>query len=676
MVPGEPERLPIENIRKEFLAALRAGPVVVSAPTGSGKSTQIPRWCGEQGKVLVIEPRRVACRGLADHVARLEKSALGEAVGYAVRDDVRSSAKTRILFATPGVVLRWLAGGMPADYRTVIIDEFHERSLDVDLLLALLHASGAGNLVVMSATMEGLRVARHLGGRFVEGQGRTYPVTVRHLPGRAFLPDIRGVEERVVAAVDAARDDEGDMLVFLPGKGEIRAASERLRSRRDLEVLTIHGGLSLKEQARIFQSGGARRVILATNVAETSITVPGVGVVIDSGLVRRTRYHGGRGFLTLMPIAMDSAQQRAGRAGRLAPGVCYRLWKQDAILNETTPPEVHRESLVTLVLGAAACRSTIEELPFLDPPRDFAVEAAMAALGSLRALDTGGRISSRGDRFFRLPLDPPLGALLVQAEAMNCLPDAIDLVSALAVGRPLFASGSRPAEEKDDLRAGGCDATAAIRAVRQGEAKRHGLNAFALQEARAVRKRLLRIWKAARVKDDAIPDRRELALAALRADPSTGYVARRRKRRVAWSNGGTEVELARESAVSQEKHDLLVVFETRATGLTARKTSIIITCAMPAPPQWFLAAGLGEDEVRGATVDRGAALAKVARVLAGHVLKTREEEPTGPLARSTVLLLFLEGRAFSKRAGMPPWSVWTQPDCMCASGQRGWFPRT
>ena len=189
---------------------------------------------------------------------------------------------------------------------------------------------------------------------------------------------------------------------------------------------------------------------------------------------------------------------------------------------------------------------------------------------------------------------------------------------------------------------------AAIRAVRGGDAKLHGLNPFVLQEARAVRKRLCRIWKVQPARAEAHVDRRELALAALLADPATAYVARRRKRRVAWSNGGTEVELSRGSAVNQEKSDLLVVLETQAMGLTARKTSIIITCAMPVPPRWFLVAGIGEDEVRGAAVERGKALSRVARVHAGCVLETREEGPAGALARATIGLLFLEGRIFKE----------------------------
>ena len=360
-------KLPIDALRERFDQEITRGPVVLSSPTGSGKSTQVPRWCGEKGKVLVVEPRRVACRSLAQWVAKLEGGELGREVGYHVRDERKASSSTRILFATPGIVLRIFEKIHRFD--AVIVDEFHERGLEVDLLLALLVArlrAGRfrGRLVVMSATLDGERVAKHVGGVHLHAEGRTFPVTVSHLGGKALLPDVSGLEERLKAAVDRCRDHAGDILVFLPGKGEIAGATKALAHRSDLEVMPLHGGLSLSEQSRIFKRGRKRRVILATNVAETSLTVPGVGVVIDSGLVRQTRYVRDRGFLTLVPVAMDSADQRAGRAGRLAAGVCIRLWSEAAQLEARTPPEIHRESLVPLLLAAAAQGERCAELPF------------------------------------------------------------------------------------------------------------------------------------------------------------------------------------------------------------------------------------------------------------------------------------------------------------------------
>jgi len=669
--------LPVEAIRAEFIERLAQGPVVLTAPTGSGKSTQAPRWCGETGRVLVIEPRRVACRGLAMRVAELEGTPLGEEVGYSVRDDSRTRPTTRIVFATPGVVLRWMARGDLPAFSTVIIDEFHERSLDVDLLLALLADRFRGSLAVMSATMDGDRVARHLGGVHLHAAGMMFPVAVRHLPGRqsdsgetapsrrrsrrrgpergsttrstSFLPDVRGIEDRVVYAVDSARDDPGDILVFLPGKGEIARTAQKLAGRRDLEVLQIHGGLTLDEQARIFKPGKLRRVILSTNVAETSITVPGIGVVVDSGLVRRTRYHGGRGFLALSPIAMDSANQRAGRAGRLAPGICCRLWRSEAILAETTPPEIHREALTPLVLASTAVEAVLEKLPFLDPPKAYAVDAARADLRSLCAIEPDGLISEIGRRLFLLPLDPPLGAMLLAAERTGALNDMIDLVSALSVGRPLFRTASRPSEEKHDLRISGCDAIAFIRVIREGDPETHGLNRYALQEALAMRKRLRKRFSERQEPGDwRSIDRKRLALTVLAADLRAAYVARRRKRSVAWSSGGTEIKLSPGSAVNPEKTEAMVVLETQAMGITACKRAIFVTCALPAPSAWLVEAGIGTEEVLGAKVDDGVALARVGRVYAGKTLSAEERVPTGELARKTVAGLFMGGRLFPR----------------------------
>lgn len=665
--------LPIDALRGAFEYERAARPVVVSAPTGSGKSTQLPRWCRAAGRVLVVEPRRVACRSLAVRVAELEGQRLGAGVGYRVRDDDRAGRRTQIIFATPGVVLRMLADdpGLAA-FATVVIDEFHERSLDVDLLLALLardRAGGDGALVVMSATLDGDRIADHLEGIHLAGEGRMFPVEERYLPGsgraHTLLPDEQGLERRIVEAVRAAEDDPGDILVFLPGKAEIAAAASALRGQGDLDVVPLHGGLTLDEQSRAFAGSRRRKVILATNVAETSLTLPGIGVVIDSGLVRRTRYHGGRGFLTLLPIAADSAAQRAGRAGRTAAGICYRLWSPEARLRPSTPPEIHRESLVPLVLSAAACGARVEALPFLDPPHGHAVEAATEELRALGAVDAASALTGRGRALFGLPLDPPHGRLLVEAEQTGALGDAIDLVAALAVGRPLFRPGFRPDDPRDDLRGGGCDAVAFIRAVRIGQPDRHGLVPFTVQEARRIRRRLRRGFGLSDERpDDAPIDRRRLAETALAADPRSAHVARRRKKSIAWSNGGTEIELGRESAVAREldaprtpgskaeQIDGIVVFETRAIGVGARDTRIIVTCAMPVPIPWLVAAEVGRERVARVSVKgRGASaklVSEIERVHARKVLGSREAVPEGQLARDALARVFLEGRLWKQ----------------------------
>ena len=597
----------------------------------------------------MVEPRRVACRGLAQRVAELQGVELGSSVGYTVRDDRRGDARTAIHFATPGVVLRWLAAARPLDYTTVILDEFHERGLETDLLLALLLERFQGPLLVMSATMQGERIATHIQGRHLHAPGRTYPVKNHYLPGSTFLPDSKGLEERVLEAVARFGSAPGDFLVFMPGKGEIRSVAEALKRRTDLEVLEIHGGLTLKEQSRVFQPAGKRRAIVATNVAETSITIPGIGIVIDSGLVRRTRYHNGRGYLTLVPIAKDSADQRSGRAGRLGPGLSVRLWSPQAVLPEVTPPEIYRENLAPMVLACAACGAHPEHLPFLDAPKPFALEQALDDLRFIRAVDSSCNLTERGRLLSGLPLDAPLGALLAEAEKMGNLDDAIDLVSVLSVGRPLFRQ-TPPSREPNDIGFHRCDAVAVIRALRTG----HGapdIHGATLEEALLVRRRLRDAWSiSAPLPTTLTIDRHALALAALRSDPRTAHIPRRRKKKTAWSNGGTEISLGRDSLVDEDKARALVVLDTHAIGVDYRKRLRIITCAMPVPVEWLLEAGLGDDEVDQPAVVEGKVVARVNRTFAGAVLESREEIPVGRLAREAMATLFTRGSIFRETA--------------------------
>lgn len=644
---GVSARLPIDALKGDLREALAAGPVVISAPTGSGKSTQVPRWC--PGPVLVVEPRRVACRTLAARVAELEGTRLGERVGYHVRDDVRRGPETEVVFATPGIALLELADRGLDGYGTVILDEFHERTLDVDLLFALLR-SRKKPLVVMSATLEADRIAEALGGRHLRAEGRTFEVDVTYdLDGPTF-PTARHLTDRVARAVKRRADQEGDVLVFLPGKGEIGAAKAALSSLPGREVLELHGGLTPQQQAAAFRTGGKPKVILSTNVAETSVTVPGVKLVVDSGLVRQTRYHAGRGALSLVAIAMDSAEQRRGRAGRVSAGACLRLWGPGAQLKDRTLPEVHRESLVPLVLAARACGADPASLGFLDPPRDHALEAAIEELTALGALDPAGALTDRGRRLFRLPLDPWLGRLLVEAEGEGALDDAIDLVSVLAVGRPPFEDAPAPPEEHDP-RSAGCDVAAFVDGFRQG-----GLRGGVLAEANGYRSRLRR---ALGLEDRAAKgrcDRRRLVRVALAADPRAAYIARRRKRHVAWANGGTEIELDRRSALELVTHDgltklpdAMAVFGIRALS-DGPSTRIIATCASPLTLADLNAAGLGRPRLGPVRMERRRVVADVEHVFAGKVLRTEQTRPKGALLREAVVALTARNTIFKGAA--------------------------
>jgi ATP-dependent helicase HrpB len=639
--PTLPPELPISALRARFTTSLAQGPVVISSPTSSGKSTGVPRWC--EGRVLVVEPRRIACRTLAARVAQLEGTALGADVGYVVRDEHVATDATRIVFATPGMVLRNRA--LLGSARTVILDEFHERSLEIDLLLALLLDAGGPALVIMSATLEGERVAQHVGGAHLTVEGRAFPVEVRYLPGGNPLPDSADLATRVALALDAARDDPGDVLVFLPGKAEIEASLQRVRG--PFNVVPLHGGLALDEQRRAFEATSQRKVILATNVAETSLTIPGIGVVIDAGLVRQTRYEAGRGFLSLMPIAEDSAAQRTGRAGRTAPGICYRLWSPAAKLAKTTLPEIHRESLVPLVLTAAAWGKSVEQLPLLDPPKAYALAAARADLASWGALAGEAALSESGQSLFALPIDPQHARLLIAARAHDCLEAMIDLVSVLSVGRPLFVSVEAELGLEDDLRHAGCDATAAIRALRAERPADHALSSFVVREARLTRTRLRRAeGLPERAPVPAAFDRDALVRAAIAADPRVVHVARVRGRSVYFSNGGTEIELARESAL-QNVRDLeaILALDSRAIG-AGRDARVLVTCAMAVPLSLLARVNLGEDRLASVQLDRKRVVARIERVFANRVIAEREETPEGALLRAAMLQLLLRGSLF------------------------------
>lgn len=636
--------LPVHAARPAFEHALARGSVVLSSPTGSGKSTEVPRWC--PGRVLVIEPRRIACRSLAMRVAELEQTRLGQGCGYVVRDERVVSDATRIVFATPGIALRDRA--LLASATTIVLDEFHERSLEVDLLLALLLEERRAGLVVMSATLEAERVASHVGGTHVRAEGRTFPVDVRYLEGPSVLPDTGDLPTRVRSALSVAARDAGDVLVFLPGKAEIEACARMLDGAAHT-LVPLHGGLGLDEQRRAFERAPGRKVILATNVAETSLTIPGVGVVIDSGLVRQTRYHDGRGFLALVPIADDSAAQRAGRAGRTGPGVAYRLWSERGRLDKTTLPEIHRESLVPLVMSAAAWGKRVEDLPLLDPARPYALEAARADLAAWGALEGDSALSASGRGLFALPVSPGHARLLVAARAAGCLEDMIDLVAALSVSRPFFG-GARDADvgRYDDLRASGCDASALVAAMRAERPSEHGVSALARSEAWAARGRLRRIEGLGEGSSSAPLDREAIVRAAIEADPRSVHVARARGRDLFFSNGGTELELARESAVQRLKNvEALVVLDTRAFG-AGREQRVLVTCGMAIPLATIAKAGLGADRIAAVSLEGKRVVSEIERVYVERVIATRQETPTGPLARAALATLLGRGSLFKQ----------------------------
>jgi len=421
----------------ELTSALRAAnAAVLVAPPGAGKTTRVPLvlaaepWA--QGKkVLVLEPRRLAARAAAARMAATLREAVGASVGYRVRFGSKVSASTRIEVVTEGVFTRLVLDDPSlAGIAAVLFDEFHERSLDGDLGLALAHDVQQGlradlKLLVMSATLDGARVGKLLGDApLIESAGRAFPVETRYLGRDARAP----IEPQVAGAVGRAlRADAGSLLVFLPGAAEIRRSEALLRERVGdpaIDIVPLHGALDADVQDRAIAPAppGRRKVVLATSIAETSLTIEGVRVVIDCGLARVPRYEPDVGLTRLETVRVSraSADQRRGRAGRTEPGVCYRLWDepQTAALEPANRPEILAADLSGLVLDLAHWGvADPAQLAFLDPPPPAALAQAKALLGELNAIDRAGRITEEGRRLRELPLPPRLARMVVDAAA-------------------------------------------------------------------------------------------------------------------------------------------------------------------------------------------------------------------------------------------------------------------
>ncbi len=436
--------LPVDEALPELLAALEArSNAVLVAPPGAGKTTRVPLalldapWRGD-GRIVMLEPRRLAARAAARRMAATLGEEVGGTVGYRVRLDAKVSAATRIEVVTEGVFTRLIqADPELTGVAAVLFDEFHERSLDADLGLALvLDARGLRpdlRLLVMSATIDGARVAQLLNAPVIESTGRAFPVETRHI---ARDPGER-LEDSVAAAIRLAlRDEPGSVLAFLPGQAEIARTAERLAGRLppDVDVVPLYGQLDPREQDRAVLPAppGRRKVVLATSIAETSLTIDGIRIVVDSGYRRAPAYDPATALTTLETrrVSRAAADQRRGRAGRTAPGICYRLWNeaQTAALEPFDRPEILSADLAGLVLDLAAWGVTDPAaLAFLDPPPAPAWNEAMALLRGLGAVDAAGRITSAGRGLVRLPLHPRLAHMVLAAGAEGDATTAAEL---------------------------------------------------------------------------------------------------------------------------------------------------------------------------------------------------------------------------------------------------------
>ena len=464
-----PAELPVAQRADEIAAAIRAHRVVVvSGETGSGKTTQLPKIClaagrGERGLIGHTQPRRIAARAVAARIAQELGAQVGDAVGYKVRftDHTRPDAYVKLM--TDGILLAETQGDRAlAAYDTIIVDEAHERSLNIDFLLGylrrLVEQRDDLRVVITSATIDAERFARHFdtGGRtapVIEVSGRLYPVDVRY---RALgsgdddeADDEEPLEEAIVnAAEELWREGPGDILAFLPGEREIRETGDLARralARRPyadaVEILPLYARLSVAEQQRVFGASRGRRLVLATNVAETSLTVPGIRYVIDSGLARIKRYsvRNKTTLLQIEKISQAAARQRAGRSGRVQHGIAVRLFSEDDFESRPpyTEPEILRSSLAGVILRMAALDlGEVGQFPFLDPPAPRAIADGYQLLQELDAVDGRNALTPRGRELARLPLDPRVGRMVQSARDEHCLAEVLVIASALSVPDP------------------------------------------------------------------------------------------------------------------------------------------------------------------------------------------------------------------------------------------------
>ncbi|MDP2693771.1 MAG: ATP-dependent RNA helicase HrpA, partial [Gallionella sp.] len=482
-----PADLPVVGKREELARAIAGNQVViVCGETGSGKTTQLPKIClalgrGIHGCIGHTQPRRVAARTVAARIAFELKTELGGAVGYKIRFHDKVSPDTSIKLMTDGILLAEIHGDpLLRNYDTLIIDEAHERSLNIDFLLGylkqLLPRRPDLKLIITSATLDADRFTAHFGAVAVEVSGRSYPIETRYRPLQiSDEGEAQDVPQAVSSALDelAAGGLRGDVLVFLPGEREIRDTAEALRKHHPpgmrhggIEVLPLFARLSAAEQDRVFKTGAPRRVVLATNVAETSLTVPNIGYVIDCGLARVNRYSIRQKVeqLHIEKISRAAANQRAGRCGRVMSGVCIRLYDEADFLQraEFTDPEIFRVSLATVILRMSALElGDIAEFPFIEPPTPRMIADGYQLLVELNAIvekDTsparredaitlppsGGKLeggSARqltdlGHELAKLPLDPKIARLLLAGRQYHCLTEILVIASALSVQDP------------------------------------------------------------------------------------------------------------------------------------------------------------------------------------------------------------------------------------------------
>lgn len=658
-------QLPIDSLQAEFDQLVNHHHLVVEAETGSGKSTRLPLWAANHGRVLVIEPRRIACTSLAEFLAEQSGQPLGKQIGYAIKLHAHYDEKTKVVFVTPGVALRWFAEDKLASFDIVMVDEFHERRWDIDLLTAILKQEKQHRLIVTSATLEGEKLASYLDAKRLHSEGRCFPVTVTHRSmDSRYLPNKKGCENDVVRTVkEALEDEEGDILVFLPGRKEITQCAQMLQSIDDVMVVKLHASVSDEERHRALTVQKQRKVVLATNVAETSLTIPNIRVVIDSGLERRTVQRNGRTALTLSNISKASAAQRMGRAGRVAEGACIRLFGEHAPLELVTPPELHREELVEPMLAAACCGYRLSELSFLDSVPEKSLNSALQILQGMTAIDEQGDITEHGKKVYPLPIDALFADLVTRIQTKSEREAMIDLAAALSVPAQLYQlQGGESAEALAQEEPFGCDASLMIRLVRGEQLSGINLDASVLEEAQGLAKQMREVFELPDLEVASRYKRDELTKAIATLHPELVFV-RRERRRDALGNGLMEMMVGRNSRFPEKSEAALVLDSHSVPGRGVKQTLNLASVMLPVSLNLLRELELGEWQQGETNYEEEAPRATMHLIYAGRTICTEYQALEGEVAVQSIVEMIedetlLPGFAPLRKQQIQHWKIY------------------
>ncbi|WP_343291323.1 helicase-related protein [Vibrio harveyi] len=658
-------QLPIDSLQAEFDQLVNHHHLVVEAETGSGKSTRLPLWSANHGRVLVIEPRRIACTSLAEFLADQSGQPLGKQIGYAIKLHAHYDENTKVVFVTPGVALRWFAEDKLASFDIVMVDEFHERRWDIDLLTAILKQEKQHRLIVTSATLEGEKLANYLDAKRLRSEGRCFPVTVTHrsLDSR-YLPNKKGCENDVVRTVkEALEDEEGDILVFLPGRKEITQCAQMLQNINDVMIVKLHASVSDEERHHALTVQNQRKVVLATNVAETSLTIPNIRVVIDSGLERRTVQRNGRTALTLTHISKASAAQRMGRAGRVAEGACIRLFGEHAPLELVTPPELHREELVEPMLAAACCGYRLSELQFLDALPEKSLLSASQTLRGMEAIDQQGDVTEHGKKVYPLPIDALFADLVTRMQTKSEKEAMIDLAAALSVPAQLYQlQGGESAEALAQEEPFGCDASLMIRLVRGEQLPGVNVDVSVLEEAQGLAKQMREVFELPELDVASRYKRDELTKAIAKLHPELVFV-RRERRRDALGNGLMEMVVGRNSRFSDKSEAALVLDSHSVPGRGVKQTLNLASVMLPVSLALLRELELGEWQQGETNYEEEVPRATMHLIYAGRTICTEYQALQGEVAVQSIVEMIdeqalLPGFAPLRKQQIQHWKIY------------------